>query len=380
MRLAGVEVRTLDVRLLAPVVTSVGAHHLRPVLLVRVVGDAAEGWGESGAMAEGTTVDPALAAVAEALCGPVLGGLMELARAGDGELPGVAALTADLPDPARRMAAAALEMAVLDCGLRSSGRSFADWLGTGGPVEAGAVVGIPADRAVATLRRKVDQIVGRGYGRLRLKIEPGWDTAPVRAVRLDHPDLHLQVDANGAYRLGDRGDAAAERLGALDEFGLDCVEQPLAPDDLASHALLAATLCTPVCLDESLTTLGRLEEAVAMGACEVACIKPSRLGGLLAARGAGELCRAAGVPAFVGGFFETGLGRAANAALAGLDGFTLAGDLSDPADYLEVDPFGYPAVVGGRVQPPTAPGICAVPDVDRLDSLTTDVHWFPAPA
>ena len=107
-------------------------------------------------------------------------------------------------------------------------------------------MGIPADRTVATLRQSVDEQVGRGYRRLRLKIEPGWDEEPVRAVRLAHPDLRLQVDANGAYRLGARGAGGAERLRALDEFGLDCIEQPLAPDDLEAHAHLADTLFTPV--------------------------------------------------------------------------------------------------------------------------------------
>ncbi len=380
MRLEGVEVRTLDLALRGPVGTAAGVHRLRPVLLVRVVGDGAEGWGECGAMAEGTAVDPPLPVVAESLCGPVLGGVLALAGEGGGHLPDVTALTAGAADPAGRMAAAALEMAVLDCALRVTGRSLASYLGTGAPVEAGALVGIPADRTVAALRQSVDEQVGRGYPRLRLKIEPGWDEEPVRAVRLAHPDLRLQVDANGAYRLGARGAGGAERLRALDEFGLDCIEQPLAPDDLEAHAHLADTLFTPVCLDESLTSLGRLEAAVAMGACEVACLKPARLGGLLAARRAAELCRAAGVPAFVGGFFETGLGRSAHAALAGLDGFALAGDLSDPSGYLESDPFGYPGVVGGRVCPPTGPGISPPPDPDLLDRLTSDLRWFPAPA
>jgi o-succinylbenzoate synthase len=371
-------VRRVDLALRTPVVTAAGVHHLRPLLLVRVVGDAAEGWGECGAMAEGTSVDPPLPMVAETLCGPAIGGLLALAHGRGGELPDVGALPASSADPAGRMSEAAIEMAVLDCGLRITNRSFADWLGTGGPVEVGAVLGIPADRSVATLRRNVDELLGRGFGRIRLKIEPGWDVAPVRAIRLDHPELRLQVDANGAYHLGVRSERGAERLSALDEFGLDCIEQPLAPDDLAAHALLAELLSTAVCLDESLTSIGRLEEAVDIGACGVACLKPARLGGLLAAKSAAELCRSAGVPAFVGGFFETGLGRSAHAALAGLDGFTLAGDLSDPSGYLTADPFGYPTMVEGRVRPPEGPGIAPVPDPELLDSLTSDVRWFPA--
>ena len=378
MRLEGVEVRTVNLRLRTPVVTSAGVHHLRPVLLVRVIGDEAQGWGECGALAEGSAVDPPLSLVTERVRGPVIARLLGLVHAGDGELPDLAAMPDSAPDPAGRMAAAALEMAVLDCELRAAKRSFADWLGTGAPVEAGAVVGIPADRSLETLRRSVDELMGRGYGRIRVKIEPGWDAAPLRALRLDHSALRLQADANGAYHLGADGEQGAERLAALDEFGLDCVEQPLEPDDLVAHARLAELLVTPICLDESLTSLGRLEEALAMGACEVACLKPSRLGGLLAARRAAELCRSSGVLAFVGGFFETGLGRSAHAALAGLEGFALAGDLSDPSDYLSVDPFSYPPVVGGRVRPPAGPGVAPEPDPMLLDSLSSDMSWFPA--
>ena len=35
-----------------------------------------------------------------------------------------------------------------------------------------------------------------------MKIEPGWELEPVRAVRADHPDLVLQVDANGSFGAG----------------------------------------------------------------------------------------------------------------------------------------------------------------------------------
>jgi O-succinylbenzoate synthase len=377
MRLEGVEVRRVELALRRPLATSAVVHHRRPVLYVRVVCDGAEGWGEAGALASGTAVDPAVDQVWESLTGPMIHRLFEI---GGGDLPDPAAAAgAGGGGPVGRMAAAALEMAVLDCGLRAAGRTLWSWLGTEGPeVAAGAVVGIPADRKVATLLLEVGRAAEHGYQRVRLKIEPGWDLEPVRAVRQAHPTLLLQADANAAYLPGESGERSADRLGALDPFGLACIEQPLDPDDLAAHAALAARLDTPVCLDESLTTLDRLEEAIGMGACEVACIKPARLGGLTAAMRAEAVCREAGVPAFVGGLFETGLGRSANAALAGLGGFTLPGDLSDPADYLEESPFGYPHPVGGRVRPPASAGVAPAPDPAVLAARTAAARWFPA--
>jgi O-succinylbenzoate synthase len=135
----------------------------------------------------------------------------------------------------------------------------------------------------------------------------------------------------------------------------------LAPSDLPAHARLAEFLETPVCLDESLTSVRRLTDAIRYRACEVACLKPGRLGGLLAARRAQAVCVEAGIPAFVGGFFETGFARSAHAGLATLPGFTLPGDLSDPSGYLARDPMPYLAIRTGRVRPYAGGGLGEMP-------------------
>jgi O-succinylbenzoate synthase len=136
-----------------------------------------------------------------------------------------------------------------------------------------------------------------------------------------------------------------------------------------------------VCLDESLTTPRRVVDALRNQACAMACLKPGRLGGLRATLAAHAACAEAGVPAFVGGFFETGLARASNLALAARlsqDATGLVGDLGDPADYLSVDPCGYPRVVDGWVRVPDGPGVGKAPDAGILDRLETRRRWFPA--
>jgi len=378
MRLDGIEARWLGLSLRSPLHTSAGAHRERPVLMVKVVCGEVVGWGECGALATGTAVDPPATQVWGTLVGRSVPHLLDVTRSRDGALP-EAALISGLFDAsaADRMAGAALEMAVLDAELRTAGTSLSALLGVRRrTVPAGAVLGIPSDHDVATLLADVTGVVARGFGRVRLKIEPGWDVEPVRAVRSEFPELALQVDANGAYRLGAAGDLGAERLAALDALGLACIEQPLPPDDLLSHVALADLLTTPICLDESITTIQRLIESIDCGACEVACLKPARLGGLIAARRAHDVCLAAGIPAFVGGFFETGLARAANAALAGLPGFTLAGDLSDPADYLVESISPYPAPVAGRVRLPELPGVGAAPDPSLVALHSVEVLRF----
>jgi o-succinylbenzoate synthase len=282
--------------------------------------------------------------------------------------------------PVDRMVAAAFEMAVWDAELRAEGRSMAEALGTAEGFDAlpvGAVVGIPEHRDTGALRAQVHAAVQAGAARVRLKIEPGWDVEPVRAVRADHPELVLQVDANGSYGVRDEDVAALSRLA---DFGVLCIEQPLPPADLVALAQLARLLPLPVCLDESLTTPRRVLDAIRNGSCAMACLKPGRLGGVRATRAAHAACVAAGVPAFVGGFFEAGLGRSSNLALAarlGQDATGLVSDLGDPAEYLSVDPCGYPPVEAGWVRVPTGPGVGNGPDEGALERLEVRRRWFP---
>jgi O-succinylbenzoate synthase len=380
MRLHGVELRRVDLRFRRPVGTAQGTHHRRPVVYLRVSCEGTDGWGECGALPGGTAVDPPVDEVWRSLVGGGVERLFHATRSRDGSLPPAAEVARLYGSTATgRMVGAAMEMAVLDAELRADGVNLASRLGTAGAaVPTGGLLGVPADRDPGSLAAAAVDLVGRGCRRLRIKIEPGWDVVPVRSVRDAVGNLPLQADANGSFRMDAAADdpAAARRLADLDQFGLDCVEQPLPPADLAALASLAERLATPVCLDESLTSLGRVVDAVRCGACEVACLKPARLGGLLAAREAHDACLAAGVPAFVGGFFETGLARAANVAVAGLPGFTLAGDLSDPAGYLDVDPCALRASVDGMAVPSEGPGVGPAPESAVLSTRTGAVVRF----
>ena len=382
MKLAGVELVQVDLPFRQAIGTAAGVHRVRPLLFVRVVTEEAEGWGECAALEDGTAVDPTLGAVEKAAEDLGVPRLYQASAARGGELPlaaGVAQLFGSTA--VDRMLAATFEMAVADAELRAAGRSLADDLGVEegfAALAVGAVVGIPADHDVAVLRQEVDAAVRSGAARVRLKVEPGWVVDPVRAVRGDHPDLVLQVDANGSFGSGADDVALLNRLADYDVL---CIEQPLPPADLVAHAQLGRRLAVPICLDESLSTPRRVIDALRNGACAMACLKPARLGGLRATRAAHAACAAAGVPTFVGGFFEAGLGRASNLALAARlsqDATGLVSDVGDPAEYLAVDPCGYPPVRGGWVRVPTAPGVGNPPERAVLERLEVRRRWFPA--
>ena len=180
----------------------------------------------------------------------------------------------------------------------------------------------------------------------------------------------LQVDANAAYTLDD-----ADHLAQLDAFDLLLVEQPLAADDLRHHSLLAKRMRTPICLDESITSAKTAADAIALGACSIVNIKAGRVGGYLEAKRVHDMCQVHGVPVWCGGMLETGLGRAANLALAALPGFTLPGDTSASDRYWERDlttPFVLDA--DGHVAVPSGPGL----GVEPLPDVLADGHHVGA--
>ncbi len=237
-------------------------------------------------------------------------------------------------------------------------------------MDCGVSVGIHEDRdeLVAAVGSYVDQ----GYKRIKLKIEPGHDVEPVRVVRETFRDVPLQVDANTAYTLDDRA-----HLALLDEFGLLLIEQPLPEDDIRGHATLAAALETPICLDESITSARAADDAIALGACSIVNIKAGRVGGYLEARRIHDACAQRGVPVWCGGMLESGLGRAANVALASLPNFTLPGDTSASARYYRqdiTDPF---VLEDGRLRVPTGPGLGVEPLPEVLEEVTTSVRTIP---
>src|SRR5262249_54903405 len=143
------------------------------------------------------------------------------------------------PVQGHRMAKAAIEMAVLDAELRARREPLVRHLGgVFDAVECGVSVGI--QDGIDQLLEAVEAYLADGYRRVKLKIEPGWDVEPVRAVRARFHDVPLQVDANAAYTLAD-----ARHLARLDEFDLLLIEQPLPAEQVRAHAELASQLATP---------------------------------------------------------------------------------------------------------------------------------------
>ncbi len=370
MIISDVELRRIHLDLVKPFRTSFGEQTSREILLVGVTtADGATGWGECVAMSE-PLYSPEFVDAVELVIRDFL--LPRLTGGADVKAAEVAHLLE--PIKGHQMAKAAVEMALLDAELRVANTNLHARLGgERTQVPSGVSVGI-----FPTLDALLDAVQGYvddGYARIKLKIEPGWDLEPVRHVRdLIGPDMGLQVDANTAYTRTD-----TEHLCALDEFDLLLIEQPLATDDLLGHRDLARAMSTPVCLDESIESFAQAVDAVELGAAEIINIKPGRVGGYLNAVRIHDMCRDQGIPVWCGGMLETGIGRAANCALAALSGFTLPGDISASTRFYARDIVTDPiSVHDGFVTVPQALGLGFDLDHDFLDSVTTSSHRLSA--
>ena len=371
MRVEAVEVVVARLSLRSPVRSAGVTHADRATLFFRVLTDEGSGWGECAAYPDARSPDPTVDAIEPTI---VDRGIARLFTGSiGGTLPpasSVAGVCVGGGTVGEQTVAGALEMAVLDAELRSTSRSLASLLEVARrEVAVGDVVGIPPEHDLGALVDAVGAALDGGARRVRIKIEPGWDHTPLSAVRERFAGAVLQADANGSFEPG-----AAAGLRGLDAYGLRCLEQPFVAEDLRSHRALAESMSTPIALDESLWSVARVRDAVQAGACSVACLKPGRLGGVFAAIAAAEACAEAGVACFVGGFFETGLGRCVNAAVAGLSEFSLPGDLGEPDRYLAANPFAYLAGDGGTVRLSDAPGLGAELRPDVLAAHRTSVR------
>jgi o-succinylbenzoate synthase len=275
-----------------------------------------------------------------------------------------------------RMAKAALEMGLWALAAEQEGVSLARRLGaTQARIPVGVSLGIEA--SPGALAREAAAAAAAGYRKIKLKIGPGADVAWVAAVREALPEAPLMVDANNAYTLAD-----ADQLARLDAFDLIMIEQPLECEDLVRHAELQRRLRTPLCLDESITSVNRAEDMLRLGSGRIVNIKPGRVGGFAESLAIHELCLGRQVPVWCGGMLESGIGRAYNVALAGLPGFTIAGDLSPSARYWERDivtPEWVMDAAGTVAVPLDRPGIGVTVDEGRIDGLTVRQEQMSAP-
>jgi len=360
MKIDRAELREIPLRLKEYFEISSGGKQDRRVLLLRLRGEGLDGWGECVVGEDPSysyeTTETAWHLLTDFILPRVIG---RDAAGPEDVLAPVAWIRG------HRMAKAAVEMAAWDLAARMDGVSLSEKLGgSRSAVPVGVSVGLQKTDEV--LHEKVAGYVEEGYARVKIKIKPGRDVDMLAGLHERFPDVRFMADANSAYTLAD-----APRLQELDPLGLMMIEQPLFYDDFLDHARLQERLETPVCLDESIESVGDLELALELGSCRIVNIKPGRVGGHASSKRIHDVMEARGLPVWCGGMLESGVGRAHNVALASLKGFTLPGDISASRRYWERD-IVEPEfeMVGGEMRVPDGVGIGVEPDEERIEALT----------
>lgn len=344
MRIDRIELYHVAMPLIYPWRTAYGEDAAIHALLCRMSSGSCDGWGESAPFAA-PCYSPEWAggafAVARDWLAPAL--LHADLRSGD-ELQQRLSLFKGNP-----FAKAAFDTAWWSLHSRISNTPLHLALGASRDVvPVGADFGV-MDR-LEDLLEPVAAAVAAGFPRIKLKFRPGWDLPMLDVIRRQHPTHPFHIDCNSGYRLQD-----IDLFRAVDEFNLVMIEQPLQHDDLIDHAELQGAIRTAVCLDESITTVRQVEQALRLNSCRYVNVKPGRVGGLTNAVKIHERCRGAGIPCWVGGMLESATGAAHCVALAMLDNFTYPADifpssrfyredLSDPPLELTSSTDGIPSV------------------------------------
>ena len=308
MKVTEVEVIPYALPFERPYATARGTLERREIVLTRLVTD-------SGIVGLGEAVPLALrgGADAGAVGRGIRKGTRRLRRADlsdfSGEEPTLAAVDAFIHTVAGRRipapAKAAIEMAVFDLAGKASGRPLWDLLGaaTASPVECNATLVAGAPDAVADDAERWAQ---RGFTTFKLKLGVGDDVAQVRAVRERvGPDAKIRVDANGAWS----ADEALGILRMLEPLGIELVEQPVA--SAAEMAEVTAALSIPIAADELVNSVKDAERAKRDGACDLATVKLSKVGGLGEANGIAKA-----LPVYLSSALDGPLGIAAAAHAA----------------------------------------------------------------
>ena len=367
MKVNRIELRHTKMELVSPFETSLGVEIYEEHIIVRVDGEGVSGWGEC--VVEPTpsysyeTLQTAWHILRDFLIPAILG--KEISSIDD-------ALARTAWVRGHRMARAGLEAALSDALAKTKGISLSTLLGgTRKRINVGVSVGLQS--SPAALVSTVSGYLQDGYKRIKIKIAPGRDLELVTAVRKEFPDIQLQVDANSAYTLHD-----IKLLRALDDYGLQLIEQPLGYDDIYDHSLLQRELKTPICLDESIYNLSDTRAALELGSCRIINIKPGRVGGYTESKKIHDFCASKKTPVWHGGMDESGIGRAGNVALASLPNFTLPGDISASKRYYKEDIVDPPFEIDseGTMGVPTKPGIGVEVLIDRLERVTVRREEF----
>jgi L-Ala-D/L-Glu epimerase len=316
-----------------------GSSEYRTVVVRLVADDGTEGWGEAAATPYyGETAETVVAVLER------VRPLLEAADPWQIEATEAAMAKSIGRNPAAKVA---VSMALWDiAGKRAGQPLWRLWgLDPAAAPKSSFTIAIPA--SLDDLRARVREATGAGYPILKVKLGSDRDEQLIRTVRETAPDVQLRVDANCAWTPR----RALAMMPLLAELGVEFVEQPLEPWDIAGLRFVRERSPLPVVADESCLVASDVPKMA--GVVDGVNLKLAKCASLGEARKIITVARAHGLQVMAGCMIESSLAITAAAHLAPLLDFV---DL-DGAALLAQDPFRGATITGGVVTLPTAPGL-----------------------
>lgn len=259
---------------------------------------------------------------------------------------------------------AAIEFAMNDAIRRETGQGIIEATGLDQikSVPVGISMGLFESRDQLT--NKLAEIESLNYQRLKFKISPGYDDESILSELATLQQANISFDANGSFT--DDSFALLDRFAALGHV----IEQPFPPGELFLHQeYLKQYRPFKLCLDEDIESYGNLVSLALL--MDEVNIKPGRVGGLYNSLKMIGYCHRHGLNAWIGGMFETGIGRAQNLQVAALLPQSRAHDLSPSSRYFAKDVLIKPITMdNGHIAADNFMNIDI--DEDALASMTTD--------
>jgi mandelate racemase len=195
------------------------------------------------------------------------------------------------------IAVAGLDMAAWDALAKAAGVPLCVLLGGSvGPVSAYNSNGLWLKEPDAVAAEAIELRDEGGFTGLKLRLGRDRvrdDLATIEAVQnAVGEDMHLMVDFNQGLDLGE----ALQRCHAIDDLGLDWIEEPLVYDNLDGYVQLAAELKTPIQIGENFYGPRDLYRALQCKACDFVMPDFMRIGGVTGWLKAAAMAGTAGVP------------------------------------------------------------------------------------
>jgi len=367
MKIEAIDIFHVRMPIVEPWRTAYGSDVAIESVLVRMRGEGIDGWGESSPLAK-PCYSPEYAGGVFTVLRDCFAPYLRGKEIGSGQdLQAALAIFKGNP-----FAKAALDTAWWDLHAKAVGKPLYRVLGgTRNRIEAGADFGIRD--SLDELVEMVGEAVDSGVPRIKLKFSPHWGLPVIERLREHYPHAVLHIDCNAAYSFNDKA-----MFQELDRFGLAMFEQPLQHDDLVDHARLQCEVQTAICLDESINSVHKAQQAIALQACRWVNIKPGRVGGLTVAMEIHNLCETAGIPCWVGGMLESSVGAMHCAALSTLPNFKYAADLFPSSKFYKEDLSEPPIDFSSpwEITLPEDPGLGATPEPGRLKAWTVQQATF----